>query len=105
VASAVENALAAYSGTTAAPHEYFDHTGCGYAVTRWSFSPENRLAQAGRFFPKAPAGVVVCLINETARLDGRQNRRNCCYFKAAPTKPHAEAADAGRLTPKTSTTS
>jgi hypothetical protein len=26
VASAVENALAAYSGTTAAPHEYFDHT-------------------------------------------------------------------------------
>jgi len=27
VASAVENALAAYSGTTAAPHEYFDHTG------------------------------------------------------------------------------
>ena len=29
VASAVENALAAYSGTTAAPHEYFDHTGAG----------------------------------------------------------------------------
>jgi hypothetical protein len=27
VASAVENASAAYSGTTAAPHEYFDHTG------------------------------------------------------------------------------
>jgi acetyl esterase/lipase len=27
VASAVENALAAYSGTTAAPHEYFDHAG------------------------------------------------------------------------------
>ena len=27
VASAVENALAAYSGTTAAPHEYFDQTG------------------------------------------------------------------------------
>src|SRR6516165_7319271 len=26
VASAVENVLAAYSGTTAAPHEYFDHT-------------------------------------------------------------------------------
>jgi len=26
VAFAVENALAAYSGTTAAPHEYFDHT-------------------------------------------------------------------------------
>jgi hypothetical protein len=26
-ASAVENALAAYSGTTAASHEYFDHTG------------------------------------------------------------------------------
>jgi hypothetical protein len=26
VASAVENALAAYSGSTAAPHEYFDHT-------------------------------------------------------------------------------
>jgi hypothetical protein len=26
VASAVENALAAYSGTTAAPHEYFDQT-------------------------------------------------------------------------------
>ena len=26
VVSAVENALAAYSGTTAAPHEYFDHT-------------------------------------------------------------------------------
>jgi len=26
-ASAVENASAAYSGTTAAPHEYFDHTG------------------------------------------------------------------------------
>ena len=25
--SAVENVLAAYSGTTAAPHEYFDHTG------------------------------------------------------------------------------
>ena len=29
MASAVENALAAYSGTTAAPHEYFDHTGIG----------------------------------------------------------------------------
>jgi hypothetical protein len=28
VASAVENDLAAYSGTRAAPHEYFDHTGC-----------------------------------------------------------------------------
>src|SRR6516225_9496267 len=27
VASAVENVSAAYSGTTAAPHEYFDHTG------------------------------------------------------------------------------
>jgi len=27
MASAVENALAAYSGTTAAPHEYLDHTG------------------------------------------------------------------------------
>jgi hypothetical protein len=26
VASAVENALAAYSDTTVAPHEYFDHT-------------------------------------------------------------------------------
>jgi hypothetical protein len=26
VASAVENALAAYSAITAAPHEYFDHT-------------------------------------------------------------------------------
>jgi len=26
VASAVENVSAAYSGTTAAPHEYFDHT-------------------------------------------------------------------------------
>jgi hypothetical protein len=29
VASAVENALAAYSDTTAAPHEYFDHTPTG----------------------------------------------------------------------------
>jgi hypothetical protein len=27
VPSAVENALAVYSATTAAPHEYFDHTG------------------------------------------------------------------------------
>ena len=27
VAFAVENALAAYSDTTAAPHEYFDHPG------------------------------------------------------------------------------
>jgi hypothetical protein len=27
VASAVENVSAAYSGTIAAPHEYFDHTG------------------------------------------------------------------------------
>jgi hypothetical protein len=27
VASAVENVSAAYSGTTAAPHEYFDQTG------------------------------------------------------------------------------
>ena len=30
MASAVENALAAYSGTTAAPHEYFDHTRVSY---------------------------------------------------------------------------
>jgi hypothetical protein len=29
VASAVENALVAYSAITAAPHEYFDHTGSG----------------------------------------------------------------------------
>ena len=27
MACAVENALAAYSATTATPHEYFDHTG------------------------------------------------------------------------------
>src|SRR5215471_3862751 len=33
-ASAVENASAAYSGTTAAPHEYFDHTGCPFAHRR-----------------------------------------------------------------------
>jgi hypothetical protein len=32
VASAVENALAAYSGTTAAPHEYFDHTASPWTV-------------------------------------------------------------------------
>src|SRR6516225_3253560 len=31
VASAVENALAAYSGTAAAPREYFDQTGSGSA--------------------------------------------------------------------------
>ena len=31
MASDVENALAAYSGTTAAPHEYFDHTGAPWA--------------------------------------------------------------------------
>ena len=35
VASAVENASAAYSGTTAAPPEYFDHT--GYAGMRRAF--------------------------------------------------------------------
>jgi hypothetical protein len=35
VASAVENASAAYSGTTAAPHEYFDQTGGSRIVIRW----------------------------------------------------------------------
>ena len=40
LASAVENAWAAYSGTIAAPHEYFDHTGrlrwlsCMCSITR-----------------------------------------------------------------------
>jgi hypothetical protein len=33
VASAVENALAAYSDTTVAPHEYFDQTGVADALT------------------------------------------------------------------------
>jgi hypothetical protein len=32
VASAVENALAAYSDTTVAPHEYFDQTGYAFAT-------------------------------------------------------------------------
>jgi hypothetical protein len=48
VASAVENALAAYSDTTVTPHEYFDQTGWRLlsASTRATFSSAGWLTMA-----------------------------------------------------------
>jgi hypothetical protein len=44
VASAVENALAAYSDTTVAPHEYFDQTSLAAPCLRLSANRSCRAA-------------------------------------------------------------
>jgi uncharacterized protein (TIGR03437 family) len=57
VASVVENASAAYSGTTTAPHEYFDQTGNAASVQFAGLAPGYAgLYQVNVLVPPLPAG-------------------------------------------------
>jgi hypothetical protein len=67
VASAVENALAAYSGTTVAPHEYFDQTAAIPTPAYWHLASLPRYLQpedgerliASRVEPQTLGGLQV----------------------------------------------
>ena len=65
--SAVENALAAYSGTTAAPHEYFDQTGWDLAYRRPpllpSALPDDDVSPASFLMPKE-------IVEDTSTVEG-----------------------------------
>jgi hypothetical protein len=57
LASVVKNALAAYSGTTVAPHEYFDQTGCGRCGIE--IRNRTRLVPAGTPRQALPADTMI----------------------------------------------